>query len=298
MRITNNMMNIRLISNINNSFEKMSTSNQQLTTGEKIHRPGDDPVGIGYLMRYNTDLNRNEQFLENANTGISWLRNMDTLMKQATDVLQRASVITQQASTGTMSADGRIAVAAELEQLRQQMVMIGNSQFNGRFIFNGQKTDIAPYSDATAANDTTDKGVYQLSVSPSVTIPVTITGEDIFGQGGSAQNVFKVLEDTVTHLKAVPFDQNAVLADMEKITERMDHIQTNWSEIGARTNRFELVASRIKDDQVNIKAVRAELNNVDMAQVIIDLKTQESVHQAALSTGARMLQVSLIDFIR
>lgn len=296
MRVTNNMMNMRLITNINNSFEKLNTHNQQLTTGQKIHRPGDNPVGIGYLMRYNTELARSEEFLENANTGISWLRNMDTLMNQAVQVLQRARVIAQQASTGSMSEDGRLAVAAEMKQLREQMVMIANSEFNGRFIFNGQKTDIQPYHSDTAADDVTDRGVYQLAVSPSVVVPVTIPGEQIFGEAGSLQNVFKVLGDAVKHLE--DNNQDEILQDMDRISERLDHIQLNWSEIGARTNRFELVASRIKDDQINTKSLRAELNDVDMSKVIIDFKTQESVHQAALSTGARMMQVSLIDFLR
>jgi len=296
MRITSNMVNIRLVSDINNSFAKMSQLSQQLSTGEKIHRPGDDPVGIGYLMRYETELNRSDEFLENANTGIGWLNTMDTMMKQATEVLQRAKVITQQASTGSMSADARLAVAAEIKQLREQMVMIANSEYNGRYLFNGQKTDIAPYTSATAAGDKTDRGLYQLSVSPTEVIPVTITGEDIFGKANAAENVFKVLDDTYQHL--IDNSQPDILNDMDKIGKQLDMIMYSWSEIGARTNRFELVVNRIKDHQINTKTQRAELNNVDMSKVIIDLKQQESVHQAALSTGARMLQVSLIDFIR
>ena len=78
----------------------------------------------------------------------------------------------------------------------------------------------------------------------------------------------------------------------------MENISTQWSEDGARTNRFELIVQRLTDQEVNLKTLRSEVNDVDMAKIIIDLKTQESVHQAALATGARIMQVSLLDFLR
>lgn len=296
MRVTGMMQNTQLLKNLRNTNAGIIDWQNKLSTGQRIQKPSDDPVGIGYQMRYDTELNRSEEFLENARTGLGWLRTMDSLMQQASDVLKRARVLTQQASTGTVPEDARKQIAAEIRQLKEQMIAIGNSDYGGRYLFNGQKTDQMPYSLTNAANDPTDKGVYFLNVSPSVTVPVSITGEQIFGEAGSPDNVFQVLDDIATHLE--DNDQDAILDDLARIDRSADRIAIAWAEIGARTNRFELVENRILDEQIGLKQLRSEVADVDMSEAIIELKLKENVLQAALSTGARIMQVSLVDFIR
>lgn len=296
MRVTGMMQNIQLMKNLRNTNSNITGWQDKLATGQRIHRPGDDPVGIGYLMRYDSELNRSDEFLENARTGQGWLRTMDTMMQQATDVLKRVKVLTQQAATGTVPAEVRKNIATEITQLREQMVSIANSNYAGRYMFNGQKTDQQPYQIATAATDKTDPGVYLLNVSPSVDVPVSITGENIFGAAGAPDNVFAVLDQIITHLNND--QQPQLLNDLKEIDVAADRIASNWAEIGARTNRFELVENRILDEVASLKQLRSETGDVDMADAITQIKMKENILQAALSTGARVMQVSLIDFIR
>lgn len=296
MRVTSMMKTTQLLGNLRHMSGNIQDWQNKLATGERIHRPGDDPVGIGYQMRYDTELSRSEEFLENARTGNGILSTMDKLMQQANDVLKRAKVITQQAATGTVPDDAREAVAAEMRQLRDQLVLIGNSSYNGRYLFNGQKMDQPPYTSANAANESTDDGVFYLNVSPSVSVPVSLSGEQIFGDAGDPENTFKILDDTIAHLEAN--DQERLLADMDRFDTGADRIAKMWAEIGARTNRFELVENRILDEQVTLEELRGKVSNVDMADAIMQLKIQENVLQAALSTGARISQLSLVDFMR
>lgn len=303
MRVTGMMQNTQLLRNLRNNNASITDWQNKLNTGQKIHRPGDDPVGIGYLMRYNTELDRSEEFLENARTATGWLNTMDSVLQQATNVLQRARTLTQQASTGTVPLEARQQIAAEISQLKEQMVAIGNSSYNGRYLFNGQKTDLFPYTNANAAFESTDSGQYYLNVSASVTVPVSITGEAIFGAAGQAgpppvpgNNVFQVMDDIVAALNTN--HTAGILDGLTKIDESAARISMNLAEVGARTNRFELVENRILDEQISLKKLRSETADVDMASAIVDLKLRENVLQAALSSGARVMQVSLIDFIR
>jgi len=303
MRVTSMMQNTQLLKNMRNVNSGIADYQNKLATGQKIHRPGDDPVGIGYLLRYNSELDRSDEFLENSNTGIGWLNTMDDLLQQATKVLQRARVLTQQASTGTTPADVSKQIAAEMEQLRQQLVAIGNSTYDGRYMFNGQMTDVAPYTEADAAFQSTDPGVYQLRVSSSVSVDVSITGENIFGKAGQAgpppvpgDNIFQLLGDIVGFLNAD--DKTGLLNSLGRIDAAADLISKNSAEVGARTNRFELVKDRILDEQASLKQRRAVTSDVDMAAAITELQLKENVLQASLATGARIMQVSLIDFLR
>lgn len=296
MRVTGMMQNIQLLKNLRNNNAGIVDWQNKLATGRRIHKPGDDPVGVGYYMRYNSELNRTNEFLENANMGLGFLETMDEMMQQSSDVLKRARVLVQQAATDTTPDDARQHIAAEIKQLKEQLIMIGNSSFSGRYLFNGQKTDQKPYSLNDPANDSTDRGVYYLNVSPNVSVPVSISGEEIFGEAGAADNAFRVFDDILDHL--ANNDLTALQADMEKIDNLSDRINNVWAEIGARTNRFELVKERIEDQILSLKELRSHVGDVDMAEAIIELQQRENVLQASLAIGARIMQVSLIDFIR
>lgn len=296
MRVTGWMQNIQLLRNLRNNNAGIIDWQNKLATGRRIHKPGDDPVGVTYYMRYNSEINRTDVFLENANTALGFLRTMDQMMQQASDVLKRARVLVQQASTGTTPDEARQHIAAEIRQLKDQLVTIGNTEFSGRYLFNGQKTDIKPYSQNDPAKDRTDRGVFYLNVSPNVSVPVSISGEDVFGEAGAADNAFRVFDEILVHLQNNDIDE--LLADMERIDALSDRINSVWAEIGARTNRFELVKERIEDQLVSLKELRSAVGDVDMAEALIELQQRENVLQASLAIGARILQVSLVDYIR
>lgn len=295
MRVTGMMQNLQLLKNLRNINSSLTTGQQQLATGQKISKPSDDPIGVGYQMRYDTDLARSEEFLLNAQTGTEILKTMDSLFQQASDVLKRARTLTLQAINGTYDSQQRQTISAEIKQLKEQMVMIGNSTYNGRYLFNGQKTDQAPYTVAGAAGETTDPGLFYLNVSPAVKVPVSITGEVVFG-AANTDNVFKVLDDLANALDTN--NVTGISAALGKIDDSADRLSISWAEVGARMNRFALMEERILDDQVSLKEQRANVADVDVAAAITELKSKETVLQAALSTGARIMQTSLVDFLR
>jgi len=309
MRVTSSMQNTQLLRNIRNNNTNIMDWQNKLATGEKISKPSDDPVGIGFQMRYTTDLSRNEQFKENANTGIGWLTQTDSVLQQAHSVLQRLNVLVNQAANGTVPDDVRGQIALEVTQLKEQMIAIGNSTFDGRYLFNGQKTDIPPYSIANAPFESTDEGMYYLNVSSAVSVPVSLTGEVVFGKGGTPElpgppvtpavpgdNVFQMFDNIIANLNSN--NTNGLSSNLTDVSKSIDRISGGLAEVGARTNRFELVKNRIEDEKVNLKVLRSEVADVDMADAIIRLQLEQNVLQASLSIGAKVLQMSLVDYIR
>ncbi|HEY4391650.1 MAG TPA: flagellar hook-associated protein FlgL, partial [Paenibacillus sp.] len=268
MRVTGSMQNLQLLKNLRNINTSMTQGQQQLATGQKISKPSDNPVGVTYQMRYDTDLARSDVFLSNANTGYEILSMMDSLLQQASDVLKRVRTLALQASNGTYDAEQRKTVAAEIEQLKEQMVTIGNSTYNGKYLFNGQKTDQTPYTVNGAANEQTDSGQFYLNVSPAVKVPVSITGEVVFGQAGT-DNTFKALDDLINALKTN--NVSGISGSVEKIDAASDRLNISWSEIGARMNRFELMQNRIANEQVSLNEQRSNVADVDFSEAIMDL---------------------------
>lgn len=295
-RVTQGMMNTQLLRNLSNNVKKNSYLQNQLATGRTINKPSDDPVGISYSMRYRSELSSNDQYQKNVDNALSWLEYTDTTLDQANSVLQRVRELAVSGANGTNPQEALDSIKSEIDQLREQLVTIGNSQFNGKYVFNGQKTDTKPYDLATAATDPVDTGSIQFEIGVGVTLPVNINGAAVFGSPGAADNAFKVLDDLSNALGSG--DQTTVSNLIGTLDDRINSFLALRSEIGAKTNRIELAQDRLEDIGVNLQSLQSKTEDADIPTVITNLKTGENVYQASLAVGAKLISSSLIDFLR
>lgn len=310
-RVTQSMMNSQLLGNINNNLNRMNKLQEQLSTGKKINKPSDDPVGITFALRYRSELKSNEQYTENADSALSQLEYFDTTLGQAGDIMQRFRELVVSGSNGTLEETSRAAIQTEISQLYNQMVEIGNSQFNGKQMFNGEMTETQPYSTVSleetvvppqtrAYNNDTDTGAIKFELSPGMTLQTNVTGSEVFGETinnePTSDNVFKLLSDAYDMLGTG--DQKGLSNMLADIDTRMNTMLTKRAEIGARVNRVEIVQSRLTDAGINLESLQSKVEDADMAEVITNITTEENVYQASLSAGAKIIQPSLVDFLR
>ncbi|GAS84634.1 flagellar hook-associated protein FlgL [Paenibacillus amylolyticus] len=306
MRITNNMLSSQLIMNLNRNAQQMNNTQTQLATGRKINKPSDDPVGITYSLRYRAELSSNEQYQKNVDSTISWLDFNDTVLDQAGSVVQRLRELTVQASTGTNPQSALDSINEEVKQLKEQLIDISNSKLNGKYIFNGETYDIKPYDFPRNADGTldttnadaivTDKGKINFIVGESVQLPINTTGNEVFGDSTEPDNLFVILNTIMQAL--TDGDQQELSNQLDNIDSRTDKVLAIRSEIGAKTNRVELMMGRLDDLGVNLSELQAKVEDADYAELAIKSKIQENIYNASLSTGAKIISPSLVDFLR
>lgn len=295
-RVTQSMMNTQLMRNLNNNMLRMDQLQNQMATGRKINKPSDDPVGISFAMRYRSEYTANEQYVSNADAAQSWLEYTDTMLNQAGNVLHRVRELSVQGSNGTNPDTAFESIRIEIEQLKNQMVEIVNSQFNGKYVFNGQMTDVPPYSKDDPSQSVSDDGSVLFDIGAGVSISVNVPGNKVVGLPEDEDNLFKVFDDIIAGLE--DFDENKVNEALADLDTRMDKFLELRSEVGARANRITLAQDRLEDISINLQTMQAKTEDADMAVVILNLKMAENVYQASLSTGSRLIQQSLIDFLR
>lgn len=296
MRVTQSMLNTQMLNNYNKSLTRYENLQNQMSTGKVINKPSDDPVGIGYSLRYRNAISENDQYQRNTDSAVSWIDYTETMVSETNDVLQRARELAVEGANGTLSDDARKAIGAEIEQLYDHLVAIGNTKFNGKYIFNGQKTDVKPYDSTNAQNVDTHNGAITLETSNGMIMSVNIAGSDLFGDSADSTNAFKVLDDLKNGL--YNNDQAAISQAIGDLDSRIDHVLEKWSEIGAKSNRLELTKNRLEDENNNLKKLLSDVEDADMAELITKLKSEESVYEAALASGARIIQPSLVDYLR
>ncbi|QZN76555.1 flagellar hook-associated protein FlgL [Paenibacillus sp. DR312] len=306
MRITNNMLSSQLLLNLNRNAQQMNNTQTQLATGRKINKPSDDPVGITYSLRYRAELSSNEQYQKNVDSAVSWLEFNDTVLNQAGNVMQRLRELTVQASTGTNPQSALDSINEEVQQLKEQLVDISNSKLNGKYIFNGETYDIKPYDfpsnpdgsfdTSNAASVVTDKGKINFIVGESVQLPINVDGNEVFGTGTEDDNLFVIMN---TIMKALSDgDQKELSNQLDNIDSRMDKMLAIRSEIGAKTNRVDLMMGRLDDLGINLTDLQSKVEDADYAELSIQSKIQENIYNASLSAGAKIISPSLVDFLR
>ncbi|UAL52003.1 flagellar hook-associated protein FlgL [Metabacillus dongyingensis] len=293
MRVTQSMLAGSSLRNLSKSYEKMGTYQDQLATGKKINRPSDDPVVAMKGMHYRTNLTEVEQYQRNISEAYQWMENSEAGIEQGTQVLQRVRELMVQASNGTNGPEDLKAIGAEIKQLKEDLVGSANTQVAGNYIFNGTQTKEAPVTlnaDGTVSVNI-DKSSFEIEVSKGVQLKANINSDNVFSEDLFA--VMGSIEKALSSGDASELD--GLLSDLDG---KMDSMSAERAELGARYNRLELIEDRVGKQEIVSTRILSENEDADLEKVIMDLTAQESIHRAALSVGARIIQPTLMDFLR
>lgn len=297
MRVTQSMLSNNMLRNISNSYSKLGKLQDQLATQKKITKPSDDPVVAMLGISYRSDLNRITQFKENISEVSTWLDATDDAINEGVQVLQRIRELVVQASNGTLESSQREAIAVEIKELRDQLEMLGNTQVGGKYIFNGRKTNERP-------NGNFSEGSIEIEVFDGIYMTVNTSGKDLFGNlivnddPTTSTDEAGTLAKLISTLENSDSTEDDIGAFLDEIDGHIDNFLKHQSNVGARQNRIELMEHRIDNQEIISTEVLSKNEDVDIEKVITELITQESVHRAALSVGARIIQPTLMDFLR
>jgi len=297
VRVTDGMLMTNFLNNYHNNLEKLQKNQNMLSTGKKISRPSDDPVAVATSLRIRTDMARNDAYTKNADYAKSWLDITDSALNQLGDLLQRTRELAVQGANGTLTQADMQKMANEIEQLKAQMIQVGNTQYNGRYIFAGFKTTTQPFSEDNNSYNG-DNGLIEFEVGAGGNkIAVNVPGDKVFDVDLTGTSQLLVMMD---NLKSAldSGDHQAVSNLIVDVDKQMENVLAVRAEVGAKSNRIDLIQNRLQDDNYNFTALLSKSEDADLAQVITNLKMDENVYRASLAAGARIMQPSLIDFLR
>ncbi|HLR52087.1 MAG TPA: flagellar hook-associated protein FlgL [Candidatus Avamphibacillus sp.] len=293
MRVTQNMISNNMLNHLSNSYSKMNKYMDQLTTGKKVNKPSDDPVTVMKGMNYRSEVSRIEQYQRNTGEVHNWMDNTDAALDQATQALQKLRELAVQASNDTYSEEERQSIAKEAEQIKQDLIDIANTKVNGKYIFNGTNTGEAPIKEGESVNFNTN--FVKIEVAAGTELEANVNPENVFGDDES--NMFKDIKSFIETLNGdnQETDLNQYIEDFD---QRIDNVINARADLGARMNRLDLIEDRLGDQEIVATKMMSDNEDVDYAKAITELITQESIHRAALAAGSRIIQPSLVDFLR
>jgi flagellar hook-associated protein 3 FlgL len=288
MRITSDMSQRHVLSDLRRVQERLANAQSQVSSGKRIEKPSDDPLGAERAMRLNDQLESTGAYRTAVNESRSWLDATDSALSSLSEVVQHVRELTLQAANGSTSDAGRQAIKAQIDQLTEEAKTTLNSAYDGRYIFSGTATDTAPYSAATGDAYQGDASPVVRQIGPGVSVQVNVTGDDVLSG----------LLPTLRTLSAANDNASLSTSDLQAIDAGFDNLTAKRGQVGAITNRVDAAGTRLDDTTDITTAFLSKTQDADLPQALTDLSAQQTALQAALRGGAALIQQSLMDFLR
>ena len=317
MRVTNSMMISQLMKNLNRNLKRIENHQYQLATGKKIVRPSQDPVGITRSLQARTELSKIEQYIKNVEDAKAWLVEAETALDEINSLIERAYKLTVDAANDSKTPEDRQAIAKEIDQLMKQLLEAANTTYAGRSVFGGYNTaekpfevreidsqmfllyngkEIANLSDPDSQPDVNivlEK--IEFEVGAGVRMDISTPGPEVLGIGND--NLYAVFYGLFQALNDGT-DTERISEYIGKLQDQQEHILSQLAEVGGKTNRLDLIKTRLEADEINYTAVKSNVEDVDHEKVIMEFMMAEIVYRSSLSVGARIIQPTLVDFLR
>ena len=406
MRISDRMLFNSIVDQMQRQTESLFKLQEQVSTGKQVNRPSDDPTGETQILSYQNAIGGADQYLRNINQADSYLTASESPLQSVQDQLIRAKELAIQMANATYSATDRADAAKEVRQIYDQLIALGNTAYNGQYVFAGEKVSTLPFvrqggyiGTAVVLPATITAGVNDGltisvdGVSTTLTLPAgaNATGAQLAGMvqtaingdptfvsagisvtasfdtntnnlvvtsnavggtsavvptGGTAlatlglaagtsrpagtylgdsAEISVQMNSNATVVKNIPGDRLfkgvpggtdlfaavgglqlaletnnmvGIQASLTALGSAGDQISNEEALLGARLNRTEATASMVNDLKQTLTKLKSEREDVDITRAISELSVQQTALQTTRAAAAKIIQQSLLDFLR
>jgi flagellar hook-associated protein 3 FlgL len=291
MRVSNQMMAETVKINLSRITEQLIKSEEQISTGKRINRLSDDPTGIQQVLDYRQRLSKMTQYSENITNAKLYIDTVETILSSVSDLINDAKGF-----ASDPNPELRTSFAEEVETLRNQVLQMANSQFNGQYLFGGDVSDTPPFDTATGAYNG-DAGTKDYLIGEGQQFNIMADGSEIF-QGPNPNDVFTLLSNLQSELAlGDTADASVINGYIGELDAAIDQITAVRAENAGRSTRLEATKNHYEYFSVNVENLLSSVEDVNMAEAIIDFQVQQTAYESTLAVSAKIIQRSLIDFL-
>lgn len=269
----------------------MNTAETQVSTGNRINQPSDDPAGSADLVQLTGEQSEMSLYMSNAQSAQNQLSYTDTVLSGVQSTVQQAITTGELALSNSQSAAEDVT---QINSLRDQVLSSANTAYQGTFLFGGTVTNTQPYVEQSDGSVTYqgNSSAPQVQIGRATTLQTQIPGSQVFS--GSV-NVFDSLQQLSSAINSG--DTSAIQAQVNNLQQYYNSISAVRAQVGSLTNSAQDTQTDITAYQTALTTDQSRVQSADMAQAATNLTQTQNALQAALEAGARISQVSLLDYI-
>ena len=297
-RVTQLMTSQTVLANLENQFNQLSTTTDELSSGLKISQPSDDPYGASVALQLNDAISSLGQYSTNVQDGTAWAQTAGTALTDISNVIQTVQGLVVEGGGGTLSQSQMTSAASEVNQLIDQIKQDANTTYDGNYIFSGSALETQPYQ--TGSNDAYqgNTGSVSRQIGPGVSVSVNVSISQLLGNGTSAND--GLLLDTLRTISSDLSSGNTSAlqsTDLDNLQSNQGTLEQMQATMGALSSRLQLASSRITTTTSDDQSALASDQDTDMATAAVTYSTEQAAYEAALKASASIVQSSLLDFL-
>ncbi len=290
----------QLVSYLNADQSQQATLETQISSGNLVNQPSDNPAAAGSLLAANSSLVRAQEYSSNASDASSWLSLGTSTLNSVISALQSAAQSVM-ALSGNSLANSKAAVAgttATLQTVLSQVTALANTTYGNQPIFAGT-------ANTSAAYDTT--GTYlgnstapTVTVGPGLSVPIAATGPAVFGSGstgllGPTGVLSKLISDVSTGTPASI--ATATTTDIAALNSAIQNVTNQAGILGATYQSVQTYAAQATNVQTALQTQISAVDSVNIAQATTALTQSQNAYQAGLWATAQIEQHSLVTYL-
>lgn len=273
-----------------------NTALVQMSSGKRVNVPSDDPSAAAANALQDARASQDDQFLQSISSLEQNLNTADSTLNSVVTALTRAISLGTTGANGTLSSSDRQSLANEVDGIKEQVLGLANTSFNGQYLFAGTNTQTQPYQlDSTVASGVAYKGNSQSNSSNlgGIQVQTTLPGSSIFDSGGT--DVFAALQELSDSLNSG--DQTQIESATTAIRSALDGVNSARVFYGNTVNQLQSQENFLNQDKVEIASYQNQLVGADLTTAVTNLNQAQLARQATLQAMARTQNMSLLNYL-
>ena len=298
MRVDPNYV-VKLAQAIGASSAREQRLTTEMSSGLRVASLSDDPVAASTNVALSSSMARIDSYVQSSNREQSLLQVTDSALGEVVSQVTAALSLGVRATSGSLSSANLAAIGKQLSDLRDSVVSLANTSYQGTYVFAGSQGNTRPFTlDSTTIPATAsyagDTVTQKIETPDGQKVQTNVPGSDIFMARGA--DLLGALNKLVADVNAA--STGGLSADTAALTASLATVSTQRGTIGSSLNRLISTTGYAQTQSTMLQARQSDLLSADPAAVASELKTAEVQHQALLSIESALSQVNLFSYLK
>lgn len=314
MRITNSSIIRNHTYDLQQGLQRVDSLNRQLDTGKQINRVSDDPHKAIKIMNLNSEIKYTEKYNSNIDETVGWMNNTDASLNEVGNALSDIKTSLLKVGNGTYSDEELKGIQADINEKLKELGETLNTTHGGRNMFSGTSVDEKPVivneKDGVVTlslnpkiDDKSFSANLKANISDGINLDYNVSAKELFENDGKdyldTLNDVSKLMNKVANGENVEENKKELLGNVKnEVDELFNHNLDTRTKFGVRVNTAEKIKDLNNENILDMKGVLSLNQDVDYVNKFIELKSAQMVYNASVQVGAKLIQPTLLDYLR